>query len=83
MADEERPDSVLLAFEVADTTDLKPWIRTWGANCEVLEPPALREEMMGEARHLAERYGWQTHRTKSANEDDPLGLTDTFNDFFS
>lgn len=57
-ADPERPGYVLLTFEVADTTDLKPWIRGWGAACEVLEPTELRDEMMGEARKLADLYGW-------------------------
>ena len=60
--DEEKQFFLLVSFEVADTTDLKPWIRTWGANCEVLAPTELRDEMMGEARRLAELYGWQAHR---------------------
>jgi predicted DNA-binding transcriptional regulator YafY len=67
MADEEHPDCVLLAFEVADTTDLKPWIRAWGANCEVVEPPDLRDEMMGEARRLAHLYGWRTARSEGVD----------------
>lgn len=58
--DEDRPGYLLLSLQVADTTDLKPWIRTWGANCEVLEPPELRDEMTGEARRLAHLYGWHT-----------------------
>lgn len=56
--DPEKEGYVLLRFEVADTTDLKPWIRTWGANCEVLEPQTLRDELRGEARRFAELYGW-------------------------
>lgn len=56
----EAGDDLLYAFDIADTTDLKPWIRTWGANCEVLEPQSLRNEMTGEARALAAMYGWQT-----------------------
>lgn len=58
--DEDRPGYVLLSLQVADTTDLKPWIRTWGANCEVLEPVELRDELIGEARRLAHLYGWHT-----------------------
>lgn len=46
-----------MAVEVADVTDLRPWIRTWGAACEVLEPQVLREELIGEARQLARIYG--------------------------
>ncbi len=58
--DESQPGYLLLTVEVADTTDLKPWIRGWGANCEALEPPDLRDELMGEARQLAHLYGWRT-----------------------
>ena len=39
--DAELPGYLRVTFEVADTTDLKPWIRTLGANCEVLEPREL------------------------------------------
>ncbi len=80
--DEDLPGYLLLALQVADITDLKPWIRAWGANCEVLEPVELRDEMIGEARRLAEVYGWQMHRGISGNEDDPLGLNTTFSDYF-
>lgn len=73
---------LIMTIEVADTTDLKPWIRSWGADCEVLEPVELRNEMIGEARKLAELYGWHTHRTPNADENDPLGLDQTFNDYF-
>ncbi|NLF78160.1 MAG: WYL domain-containing protein [Chloroflexi bacterium] len=75
-------DYLLVSFEVADTTDLKPWIRTWGANCEVLGPSDLRDEMMGEARKLAQIYGWDTHRSSADDEEDPLGLNETFGDYF-
>lgn len=68
--DRSQPGYLLLTFEVADTTDLKPWIRTWGANCEVLEPEALRRELKGEARQLASLYGW---RTTGGDGTDPQG----------
>jgi predicted DNA-binding transcriptional regulator YafY len=56
--DEHDPRYLCLRLQVADTTDLTPWIRTWGANCEVLSPADLRDMMMGEARRLAALYGW-------------------------
>lgn len=59
-SDSQHLGYVLLTFEVADSTDLKPWIRTWGANCEVLEPQLLRDEMIGEARKLMRLYGIET-----------------------
>lgn len=56
--DEEKPGHLLVTFQVADTTDLVPWIRTWGANCEVIAPESLRDALTGEARRLAHLYGW-------------------------
>lgn len=54
--DEDQPGHLLVTLEVADTTDLLPWIRTWGANCEVLEPPGLRRQMIKGVRRLAGIY---------------------------
>lgn len=36
--------------------EMMPWIRGWGAECEVLEPPGLRQQMTGEAARLAQLY---------------------------
>jgi len=62
--DPDLPGYLVYAFDISDTTDLKPWIRTWGANVEVLEPSYLRDEMVGEARALAQQYGWHTTRSQ-------------------
>jgi CRISPR-associated endonuclease/helicase Cas3 len=43
--------------DVADTTDMLPWIRGWGADCKVLAPESLRRALEREARRLAELYG--------------------------
>ena len=56
--DPEHPGFLRWAAQVADTTDMLPWVKGWGAECEVLGPKELRELMMGEARRLAEGYGW-------------------------
>jgi CRISPR-associated endonuclease/helicase Cas3 len=37
--------------------EMLPWIRGWGADCEVLEPQELREQVLGEVRRLARAYG--------------------------
>lgn len=54
--DLEKPSFLLWEVQVADTLDLLPWIRGWGADCEVLEPKALREALTREAQSLAELY---------------------------
>lgn len=55
--DPDRPDYLLWAAKVADTMDMLPWIRGWGADVEVLEPRELREALMAESRRLARLYG--------------------------
>lgn len=73
---EEQPDGYLLwRGQVAEPQEMLPWIRGWGADCEVLEPRELREEMMGEAKALAERYEW--HVSISAPS-----RSSTLDDFF-
>ena len=57
---EEQPDgSLIWRAPVADPQEIVRWIRGWGTDVEVLAPPELRDWMMGEARRLAETYGWQ------------------------
>lgn len=79
MPDDHDMRYIRLCLQVADTTDLIPWIRTWGANCEVLEPEDLRSTLMGEARRLAQMYGV---RQEKLSDDDPLGLDQTLGDYF-
>lgn len=64
--------------DVADTLDMEPWIRGWGAEVEVLGPVELRETLMGEARAMAEMYGWYV----SAKGLEKPSLEDTFSEFF-
>lgn len=54
---EELPDgSCLFTVHIGSLTEIKPWIRQWGADVEALAPPALREELAAEARTLAALY---------------------------
>lgn len=53
------PDgSVEWQAEIGDVLEILPWVRGWGADVEVLEPREFRETLMGEARALAQQYGW-------------------------
>lgn len=42
--------------QIAGVTELIPWIRGWGPDCEVLAPPELRERIAGEMRMAADLY---------------------------
>lgn len=43
---------------VDEWQEMLPWVRGWGADCEVLAPAELRETLIGESKALAEGYGW-------------------------
>ncbi len=67
---------LLWRAQVATTQEMLPWIRGWGADCEVVGPVGLREEMTGETKAMAECYGWivQSEMTDS--------ISRTLTDFF-
>ncbi len=45
-----------LSVQVADWREMLPWIRSWGAEVEVLEPQALRDALAAEAQQVATLY---------------------------
>jgi predicted DNA-binding transcriptional regulator YafY len=49
-------NSVRLTLYVTDWQPLLPWIRSWGAQVEVLEPPLLRQQCALEAARMEARY---------------------------
>jgi len=54
--DPERPGYLRWQACVADTTDMLPWIRGWGADVEVLAPEGVREDLSKEARNMVGVY---------------------------
>ncbi|MBU1661324.1 MAG: CRISPR-associated helicase Cas3', partial [Chloroflexi bacterium] len=55
--DPDRPGWLRWWVDVADTLDLLPWIRGWGADVEVLEPEGLRNALEREAVKMTRLYG--------------------------
>jgi CRISPR-associated endonuclease/helicase Cas3 len=54
---EELADGYLLwRAQIAEPREMLPWIRGWGADCEVVEPAELRERVAEEYRRAAEVY---------------------------
>ena len=54
---DDLPDGgCVLRITVGSTQEMKPWIRQWGPDCEVLAPPALRAEIGEEMRRAGEIY---------------------------
>ena len=46
----------LWTARVSHTLEMKPWIRGWGADCEVLAPEGLRREIVEDMQAAAELY---------------------------
>lgn len=77
-ADPDKPDHLRWRVQVADTLDMEPWIRSWGADVEVISPKVLREKLIGETRAMAAIYGWSVTFKGSEKP----SLEDTFAEFF-
>ena len=60
-----QPDGSLLWHAELDAIEeFIPWVRSWGVDCEVLEPGVLQQQLAGEIYQQARQYGW--HVTKMA-----------------
>lgn len=54
---EDLPDGgCILHITVGSTLEMKPWIRQWGPDCEVLSPLELRHEIADEMRRAGNIY---------------------------
>lgn len=49
-------DRYLLRLKVTDWRSMLPWIRSWGAQVEVLAPQPLREQLAADAVHICAVY---------------------------
>lgn len=55
--DRDAEGRLLWTAEVDEPQEMLPWIRGWGAACEVLGPSDLRERVIGEIRRQMRMYG--------------------------
>ena len=46
-----------LSMRVGGIKEVRAWVLGWGADVEVLAPPALRDDVHDHARRMMERYG--------------------------
>lgn len=53
---EEQDGSLVLTLEVSHLHEVKRWALSYGADCEVLEPRELREEVRADAQSMLARY---------------------------
>ena len=54
--DEDAQGNLIWTASISQPREMLPWIRGWGADCEVLEPEWLRRELKREAERLAKIY---------------------------
>ncbi len=61
----ELPDgSLIWRAKIAEPKEMLPWIRGWGADCEVIEPERLREALKKTTINLGNLYQTITTMTK-------------------
>ena len=53
---EETEDYFIYEIQVNGTTEIKPWLRSFGSSCEVLEPLYLRRQMIEEWKEIQSYY---------------------------
>jgi predicted DNA-binding transcriptional regulator YafY len=65
------PDGCEWTATIGDMVEIANWVRGWGADCEVLEPLQLREDLTKEARLLARMYHVALTPASDQDEDGP------------
>ncbi len=68
---------VVWTAEIDAVDEMLPWIRGWGADCEVLEPQTVRDTLIANLRRHAHLYGLHTDSAPSNGPDLHL-LNDLF-----
>ncbi len=64
--DPDKPGWLRWSAQVADTKDMLPWIRGWGADVEVVGPEGLRASIKSHVYSLAQTYHLRT-KTENIN----------------
>jgi predicted DNA-binding transcriptional regulator YafY len=61
MIDPTSDGGCILRVKVSEPLEMQPWIRSWGAQVEVLAPDWLRERVADELRRASDRYWLAPH----------------------
>lgn len=56
VAEEERPQGLLVTFAVRQPGDILSWLLGWGSHVRVLEPESLREMLFREAQRILDNH---------------------------
>ncbi|MNI20870.1 hypothetical protein D3C73_743680 [compost metagenome] len=52
----EDEHTFIYEITVNGTTEIKPWLRSFGSSCEILEPVRFRREMIAEWKEIQGYY---------------------------
>lgn len=66
---------VIWTAEIDAVEEMLPWIRSWGADCEVLEPARVRDQLTDQLRQQARLYGLHTGTNPTEGPDPELLTT--------
>lgn len=69
----DTPAGCELILQIGDTLEIENWIRSWGSDCEVLEPGNLREKILEDAQRTVRNY----------TPPKPANINDNSDDLFS
>ncbi len=64
-AEPQLDGTLLWHAEIDVVEEFIPWVRSWGIDCEVVEPAELRQQMTSEVYQQARQYGWQVSKSIS------------------
>jgi predicted DNA-binding transcriptional regulator YafY len=56
VSEQTADEALVLRMRVSDLTEVKRWVLSWGADCEVVGPEELRREVREEVRRMATIY---------------------------
>ena len=66
----------IFRVQVSEPLEMQPWIRSWGAQVEVLAPDWLRERVADELRRASDRYWLAPHDDGIDIADPGIAITD-------
>lgn len=64
--------SVIWRAKVDEWREMLPWVRSWGADCEVLGPPELRGLVIRHVREMVKQYELQAEGERASGLPSPV-----------
>jgi len=78
--DPEKTGWLRWQVDVADTLDLLPWVRGWGADVEVLEPKELKMSIVRDVKRLSRMYELESPVESKSDDYDDKRFASLFKD---